>query len=478
MTSYKSFKALFLTLLILGAGISLNAWSITDTYFGNKIGTMDPRAFAMGGATVYNDIQPFAIATNPANLTLMRKTFGLQGTVGINRNEDNRAIPLYNSFDAYIDDAVINSNINAFYDYAGSGYASMGIGKFRLGAGMYYMPISNFDGKYLEEIRNNRGTDNDGYPEKIAINSIENEGLLNKAAGLASVGFAIADGYDLNLGFDFGLVNGDVTQMKTIRWTKWSEDQVGADVLPDSTYTNEFSLEGNQIKAGLSMKLGPRFGLAAAYTMKSTLDCSGTSTIQQDAWLGHAAVDVANDYEVDYIMPSEIRVGINYQPRNVVRTWFNLDIERVQWTDISDMYDDVYNLYAGVEHHIRNRIPFRIGFQAVTNWRLENESQTVAGVVVPLTLAKKTLTPMITAGSSIALAEGLSLDIGLGYAWREYESLDLFRDSYYNDKIYTGSSTYALWPNSYINLTDRGWDNPDKVSENFITLMTGLKFVW
>jgi hypothetical protein len=85
---------------------------------------------------------------------------------------------------------------------------------------------------------------------------------------------------------------------------------------------------------------------------------------------------------------------------------------------------------------------------------------------------------MITAGSSVALAEGLSLDLGFGFAWREYESLDLFRDSYYNDMIYTGATTYALWPNSYINLTDRGWDNPDKVSENFISLMTGLSFVW
>ena len=204
----------------------------------------------------------------------------------------------------------------------------------------------------------------------------------------------------------------------------------------------------------------------------------GSNHIEQDAWRNHAAVDTTTSYLQDYILPSELRIGFSYQPRNVVRTWFNLDIEQVKWSDISDMYDDAYNLYVGVEHSIRNRIPLRLGFQAVTSYRMEEESQTVNGIVVPLKWAKKTLTPMITAGSSVALAEGLSLDLGFGFAWREYESLDLFRDSYYNDKIYTGDSTYALWPNTHINLTDRGWDNPDKVSENFISLMTGLSFVW
>ncbi|MEF3693906.1 MAG: hypothetical protein V3576_00990 [Candidatus Cloacimonadota bacterium] len=474
----KSHKVFLITLILVCTGLSLQAWSITDTYFGNKVGTVDPRAFAMGGATAYNNLSPMGISSNPANLTQIDRIFGLAGKAGLNRNEDNRAIPLYNSFDAYIDDAVISSNINEFYQYGASGFANLHLGRLRLGGGLYYIPLTSFDGKYLEQIRNNRGTDNDGYPEMIAVNAMNNSGLVNKASGVASVLYQIDDEMNVSLGFDFGLINGDVEQVKSIRWTKWSEDQVGQGVLPDSTFTNEFSLEGQQMKAGISMQLSPRLGVAAIYTMKSTLDMAGSSRTQQDAWLNHTAVDNTDNYDQDYVLPSEMRFGFCYQPRNVVRTWFNLDVEQVKWSDISDIYDDAYNLYVGVEHSIRNRIPFRIGFQSVTSYRIEEESQTVGGVVVPLKWAKKTLTPMITAGSSVALAQGLSLDLGFGFAWREYESLDLFRDSYYDDKIYTGSTTYALWPNSYINLTDRGWDNPDKVSENFISLMTGLSFVW
>ena len=34
--------------------------------------------------------------------------------------------------------------------------------------GAYYKPVSSFDANYYEEVRNNRNTDNDVYPEKIA----------------------------------------------------------------------------------------------------------------------------------------------------------------------------------------------------------------------------------------------------------------------------------------------------------------------
>jgi len=54
----------------------------------------------------------------------------------------------------------------------------------------------------------------------------------------------------------------------------------------------------------------------------------------------------------------------------------------------------------------------------------------------------------------------------------------MFTDTYYNDKIYTGSSSYVLWPNSHITLADRGWENPDKVRENNISLNAGLNFTW
>ncbi|HPN39981.1 MAG TPA: hypothetical protein PKX36_00475 [Candidatus Cloacimonadota bacterium] len=467
---------LMLAVMILAAP-SLAAWSITDSYFGNKYDGFEARAFAMGGAGTFNDLRPFGIAANPANLTLIKSRVGFQGALLVNRAEDNRYIPLYNSFDNYIDDAVYASNINFYDDYAGSGFASMRFGLLKLGLGGYYKPLLNFDGNYIEEIRNNRNTDNDVYPEKIAINAIENEGSLNQAAGVFSLGYELGENLELNLGAEVSLLSGEQTQMKTIRWSQWAIDTFTdavdnpAKVLPDYTLSTETELEGTQMKGGLSMRLNNRFGLAATYTMKSTLDRTGSTHELQDAHYQNAGIDISTPIAEDYILPSEVRLGFLYQPRNIMRTWFNLDVEYVKWSDVSEHFEDQVNLYAGVEHWVENRLPLRLGFQAVNGYLRELESD---GSII----AKRIISPKISAGTSFALTSFLQMDLGFGYTWREFEALDLFADSYYNDKTYSGNSTYALWPNSHITLADRGWENPDKVRENNISLNAGLTFNW
>ena len=467
---------LMLAVMILAAP-SLAAWSITDSYFGNKYDGFEARAFAMGGAGTFNDLRPFGIAANPANLTLIKSRVGFQGALLVNRAEDNRYIPLYNSFDNYIDDAVYASNINFYDDYAGSGFASMRFGLLKLGLGGYYKPLLNFDGNYIEEIRNNRNTDNDVYPEKIAINAIENEGSLNQTAGVFSLGYELGENLELNLGAEVSLLSGEQTQMKTIRWSQWAIDTFTdavdnpAKVLPDYTLSTETELEGTQMKGGLSMRLNNRFGLAATYTMKSTLDRTGSTHELQDAHYQNAGIDISTPIAEDYILPSEARLGFLYQPRNIMRTWFNLDVEYVKWSDVSEHFEDQVNLYAGVEHWVENRLPLRLGFQAVNGYLRELESD---GSII----AKRIISPKISAGTSFALTSFLQMDLGFGYTWREFEALDLFADSYYNDKTYSGNSTYALWPNSHITLADRGWENPDKVRENNISLNAGLTFNW
>ncbi|MDD4308955.1 MAG: hypothetical protein PHO32_01110, partial [Candidatus Cloacimonetes bacterium] len=113
MLSNKSI--LLITLLI--AASALSAWSLNDSYFGNRYGSLDARSYAMGSAGTYNDMRAFGIADNPANITLMRKNLGFSVNTHINRNQDDRSIPLYNSFDNYIDDAVLTSNVNSYDDF-------------------------------------------------------------------------------------------------------------------------------------------------------------------------------------------------------------------------------------------------------------------------------------------------------------------------------------------------------------------------
>ncbi len=464
-------KTLIIISLLLASLSGLAAWSITDDYFGNRFSAQDARSYAMGGTGIFDDMRPWGISANPANVTLLNKKLGLAGSILVNRNEDNRAVPLYNSFDNYIDDAVYASNISFTDDYAAAGMTAFQLGKIKLGLGAYFQPLLSFDGSYEEQIRNNRNTDNDGYPEKVAHNSIANEGLLNQVSGVASAGMAIGDYMDLNLGLDFGFLFGETEYAKTIRWSQWAIDEVGEGVLPDYSSSALVDLGGSRIKGGLLLRVNKQFGVAATLTAKATLEREGNFYVQQDAYLNHAAVDDTTAISEDYILPLEARIGLNYQPRNLMRTWFNVEAEYVKFSDVAENYDDVFNLYAGVEHHIQNRLPLRLGFQATSSYLRNMESD---GSII----TKKILTPQITAGSSIPLMDNLFLDLGFGYSWREYEALDLFGDAYYNDKTYTGSSTYQLWPNQYIVLSDRGWENPDKVRESNLSLSTSLSFTW
>lgn len=476
MLSNKSL--LILSLLLVATALS--AFSITDTHFGYRYGALDARGFAMGSAGMYNNMRPAGFVLNPANLTAQQKTAGLDVNALINRAADTRMIPLYNSFDNYIDDAVYASNLNTFTDFSGAGFASIALARMRLGLGVYHKPYASFDGNYREEIRNNRNTDNDGYPEKIAQNDIENEGALLKTGIAVAVAYEYADYWNVNFGFDFAMMNADVTQETSIRWTDWSRQQVAASVvLPEYRRLAEWELEGQQMKLGAAFRLGPRFGLGMTYTPKTTLDLTGSDYTHREAYRNTPLDSTFVVLDGDYDLPSQMRIGFSYFPRNVMNTIFNMDVERVNFSDSMDMFDDVYNLYAGVEHHIVHRIPLRMGFQAVHSYFMDSKKGlNDAGEEITLYTANKILTPMITGGSSVQLAKNIVLDLGFGYAWREYEALDLFGDAYYNDKTYTGSNSYTLWPNQYINLQNRGWENPDKVKESFITLNAGLSFSW
>ncbi len=464
----KQFILIYALLLIAA---TLSAWSLTDDYFGNRFGSLNARSQAMGGTGLFEDTRVGGIALNPANITLMEKWVGLEVAGFVNRNEDHRALPLYNSFDNYIDDAVYASSINFNDDFAGTAFGAVKFGSAKLGLGLSYRPILSFDSGYLEQIRNNRNTDNDTYPELVAVNRIENEGKLMQASALASLGFRLGEYADLNLGFEFGKLMGGSTSLKTIRWSQWAVETVGENVLPEYTYDGKVDLDGMLLKSGIAVRLNERFGLAGTWQLKSTLDRAVDYSIHKDAYRGHAAIDSTASFTEDFILPSQFNIGLNYQPRNIMRTRFNLEAEWVRHSEISSHYDDCLNFYTGVEHHVNNRLPLRLGFQAVNSYLRDVEDD---GAII----VKKVLTPMITGGSSIPLSDNLHLDLGLGYSWREYEALDLFGDTYYNDKQYTGLGSYKLWPNQHIVLSDRGWDNPDKVRESNVSLSASLGFTW
>lgn len=470
-----SHKSLIIVAMLL-ISTALFGFSISDAQFGHTYKAFDARSLAMGSAGVYNNVRLGGIIHNPANITQLKGNAGLHLSGMVNRAEDVRMVPLYNSFDVYIDDSVLASNINNYSDFGFAAYGALDFGYIKVGMASYHTPYLSFDGKYREEIRNDRNTDNDGYPEKIAQNDIDNKGTLTKNGLALGLNFTYADYYEASIGVDYALLSANVRQEKSIRWTDWSIEQTGEGVLPEYNRLAKWELSGGQLTLGTALRIGPRYGVGFTYSPKVSLDKTGKETIHRDAYRNTDELDIENDLKSDFDLPAKMRLGFSYFPRNITRTIFNFDVEYEQYSGVDELFDDVVNFYGGVEHHVIHRMPLRLGFQAMNSYMLfPNEGVDVNGD--PLKpIVKKIITPMITGGSGFEITKGLNVDLGFGYGFREYQALDLFPDSYYNDKTYTGANTYTLWPRGYIDLVDRDWGNPDKVKESFITMNVGISY--
>ncbi len=449
----------------------LLAFSITDYAFGYKIPSNNVRSMAMGGTGVARGYRPMDAFINPSVLGNMESGYWAELSVNGSQFMDKRSFPYYDSFEGYVDEATYATNFNYNADIYGAiaWIYDMKPSTFSISA--RYAPVYDFSGFYEEQVRNNNNSNDNGYPERIADNKIENEGSLD------GFSFDIAYAIELNnafvsnagVGFEFTSLMGDVNQSTTINWSDWAVEQAvlqtaPVDTLKNFIYKNERDLSGIQMKAGFNADLGDRISIGFAYTPKTEIDV----TYNVEKYLINTIADADGVYKTyafdaeaadeitfeNYDLPSTMRFGFTYRPRNIMRTVMNVEAEYVTWSDINDMYEDAFNYYLGVEHSLTNALPVRVGFSSETSYQniFDDNGQ----------YARKLTMPSITTGTGYEITKGLNLDFALTYSFREYEALDLFADSFY----YSGHS--YLWPNTHINIQDRDWDNPDKVKEAFL----------
>lgn len=470
-------KKYILPIIFILCITGLVAFSITDYAFGYKIPSNNTRSTAMGGTGVARGYRPMDAFINPAVLGNMNQGYWAELNVHGSQFMDKRSFPYYDSFEGYVDEATYatNFNYNAKFNGAIAWIYDFNPSKFAISA--RYASVYDFTGFYEEQVRNNNNSNNNGYPERIADNLIDNEGTLD--------GFSVDLAYALNLdnpiitnaglGFEFTSLMGDINQNTTVNWSKWAIEQAvaqGDTLLLNYYYKNQRDLSGFQMKAGFNADLGERISFGVAYSPKTEIDVTSNvqkyfiETISGDNNIYETfAVDPDQSDSLtfeNYDLPSSLRFGFTYRPRNIMRTVMNAEAEYVTWSDINEIYEDAWNYYIGIEHSLSNALPVRIGFSSETSYQTLFDGDGK--------YARKLTMPSITTGTGYEITSGLNLDFALSYSFREYESLDLFSDSYY----YAGH-TY-LWPNTHINIQDRDWSNPDKVKEAY--LKANLSFTY
>ena len=439
-------KSVFLMILCLFMGASLFGYSIYDLHYGTEIRHHDARVSALGGSGVAGGFTLMDSNINPANLYFMEQSMGATMTYSLVKNSESRALPMWNFFDSFIGHSTYARNENFYGEVSLGAFSTFAINDTKLGLGFVMRPVANFGANYQEEVRNDEDSNNDNYPPIIAKNFIESDGMLYSYNLLLNLGIPVRDA-NVSVGAEISYYNGDYRQEERIIWTD-AAHELSSVVLEDYLEVNTDAWDGFGVKFGLASQVTPRIRLGATYSPKVTLDevfiFTPASNIQVEA-------RESGPYKKDYIIPSKFRVGFLFKPRNPFRTHFHADFELVNYEDVDNFFENGYAFYVGMEHYIGHSIPFRLGFSHQT----ARQDRSIA-------------LPAISLGTGFEIIKNLQLDLSAEYGLREYTDLDLFQDSFYDRP--------GLW--RQIRPADRGWDNPDKVTESFLKFFTSLSYKW
>jgi hypothetical protein len=436
-------KNIFLSILLICFAGHIFAYSLYENYelgLGKQVDLLSPRSAGMGGTGTAAGSELMDKIINPANLGFLQDGLTAQFVFDVTQLEENRSMPMFNFFDSYVADATYASNTNFFTDLAIALAYKMRFGDISVAASLDYKPFINFNAYYEEQVRNNEGSDNDNYPPILAMNYLESEG------DIYSYGFTTAFSYHRDyedwfsksaLGININMLNGEHRLERKIIWSEYAKDIA---VLNDVEDNSGYDYDAVNFSLGLTSDISRRVSAGLMYAPGFTMNFE----------------DAFSDAEGEADYPAVLRAGIQFKPRNMLRTSFHFDLEMVNWSDVSDFYDNVMNYYLGVEHVFPHTVPLRLGFNYVTS-----PSSSVDDIPSPIVI------PSITAGTGFKIHGDLFLDLSGEFSHRKYETMDLFPDGYYDHQ--------GLWSGTYNPQTRT---ETDTVREYYIQLKSSLTFKW
>lgn len=451
-------KRLIAITLLIGLMQAGFGYSLLNREAGDMVRNFDARTAGMGSASVAGGLSLLDGVVNPANIGLMDAALQLQTSAYVAKNNDDRSLPMYNFFDSYVGDATYATNANFFDDYTFALKYALQLDDLRLAVALSHRPVVNFYSEYDEQVRNDANSNYEEYPPIIARNSIDGKGRIQ--AGGMQIALSYTDMISAGIGVNY--LYGDTSLRRRIVWADAAYDLVsGSTNLQDADFSLKRDFDAAiQLSGGITYRVSQRFVLAGSYTAKTELDATLSGNENGVLLDSLATASNLHDAYDTYTLPAEIRAGVRYEPRNIMRTYFNADVRFVKWSDVSSRYDDVLNYYCGVEHRFASSLPLRMGFMYETTYTTVDEDGIVYG--------QEITTPGFSLGTGFAVLPKVTVDVAAQFNYRTYECLDLFMDSFYDYP--------ELW--NEIEPADRGWDKPDTVKETTVGLTTSISYKW
>lgn len=328
--------------VVLAAGSAAGA-SFLDRPWGTPEAGLSARSRAMGGTGVASANGAFSLADNPAALILAPGSrVAVAG--GVMRASENRFVPLFDTFDSFVDEAAIAVNDHTYASLAGG--VAWDPRRWRgvtFAAGVLDRLDPRYD--YYDERRTTATTD-----VIVSERFIRTRGVLRSAS----------------LGAALPLERGAGIGMAFHRWFGTIEDRDAlvprAPGVSGRVTERARRITGYSFSLGAAWRAGDRLDVGLGYETAPRLHEDYTLT-QDDSILAGSGSNA------DARLPARLLLGATYRPRNAFRTTFALDAVYTPWSELDDPllpdagFLDTWDIRVGLEHIYYNALPGRIGFR-------------------------------------------------------------------------------------------------------------------
>jgi len=250
-------------------------------------------------------------------------------------------VPLFDTFDSYVDDAAISVNDHVYGSLQGGVVVDRSVReRVILAAGVFDRYDPRYD--YRDERRTTATSD-----DLLAERFIRTRGVLRAA----SVGVAVPLPHGLGAGLALNGYFGTFEDRDAL--------VAHASTVSGRVVETERDLRGFTVTLGGAWRANERVDLGIAWESRPKL---------RDEYVVHedGATTAARD---DLRLPYRLQAGVAYRPRNTFRTTFVMDGVFEPWSDAEDPWSpgqelqDAWDVRFGLEHLYLDAVPGRIGFR-------------------------------------------------------------------------------------------------------------------
>ncbi|MBU8871200.1 MAG: hypothetical protein KOO60_10100 [Gemmatimonadales bacterium] len=301
----------------------------------------------------------------------------------LDQEHEDRFVPLFNSFDSFVEDAAIASNR---FHYWQSNFAlaqRLNTEGMPVTLGLSLTDRNPFQYNFYEEVRNPAF-----YPEGdrdvlIEEREFEVSGTLRNLS--MGAGLELHERFSLGATVHYAFGKRKETTSVSDNWEE------------DGSYRieEEMDLEGLNFTLGLKSTLNNRMEIGFAWESQLLAegDTSGEMHFANpDSVFTSVSIALSDTY---FRYPNIFRGGLTFRPRTDPKTVFTMELEYIPWDEMADSrfpgYDNPRNLQdtkdvrIGLEHTFYNGSPMRFGFRHANSYLDRDASCSffTAGVGIP-----------------------------------------------------------------------------------------------